>query len=122
MDLTGYLRRILPTRVQSGTQATTNALAVLGVAIENTLPFKVSGYLSLHLMQAGDTFLVIEEIRDEDDATWREYGRTNYAGVQVSPMVWFEPKICQGWRVRVQRTAGADRNVTYQYFMEVQSA
>jgi len=122
MDLTGYLRRIFPIRVQSGTQATTNALAVLGAAIESTLPFNVSGLLSLHLMQVGDTFLVIEEIRDQDDATYREYARFNYAGVQVSPMVWFEEKVCQGWRVRIERTAGADRNVTYQYFTEVQSA
>lgn len=110
------------TRPQDGSQATTNVLSVIGIAIEHAVPFKVSGLLSLHLMQAGDTFLVIEEIRDQDDATYREYGRTNYAGVQVSPMVWFEEKVCQGWRVRIQRTAGADRDVTYQYFTEVASA
>ena len=110
------------TRVQATTQATTNVLAVLGTAIEGTVPFKVSGYLSLHNMQAGDTFLVIEEIRDQDDATYREYARNSYSDVQTSPMIWFEPKVCQGWRVRIQRTAGADRDVTYQYFREVASA
>lgn len=110
------------TRPQDGIQATTNALAVVGVAITNTVPFKVSGFISLALMQAGDTFLVIEEIRDEDDASWIEYGRNSYTGVQVSPMIRFTEKVCQGWRVRIQRTAGADRNITYQYFTEVQNA
>lgn len=111
------LRKTPPTaRVQSSTQATTNGLAVIGTAIESTLPFVVEGYISLHNMVAGDTFLVLEEIRDQDDATYREYGRTTYYDVQTSPMVWFEAKVCQGWRIRIQRTAGADRNVTYQYF------
>lgn len=118
-----YLDRIKNlTRPQNGTQATTNVLTTIGSAITDTIPFKVQGTLSLDLMQAGDTFLVIEEIRDQDDATWREYGRVTYNGVQTSPMVWFEEKVCQGWRIRIQRTAGADRNVTYQFFTEVASA
>lgn len=103
-------------RVQSGTQATTGALAVVGVAIESTIPFAVEGFISLHNMVAGDVFLVLEEIRDQDDATYRELGRTSFYDVQTSPMVWFEAKVCQGWRIRIQRTAGADRNVTYQFF------
>lgn len=118
--LAGAIAAILGliTRPQAGTQATTNALAVVGAAIVDTVPFKVSGLLSLHNMQAGDTFLVIEEIRDQDDATYREYARASYSNVQTSPMVWFEEKVCQGWRVRIQRTAGADRDVTYQYLKE----
>lgn len=107
-----------PRRVQNGTQATTAILTVIGAAIESTIPFEVSGYISLHNMIAGDTFLVVEEIRDSDDATYREYGRTTYNGAQTSPMIWFEHKICQGWRLRIQRTAGADKNVTYQFFQE----
>lgn len=103
-------------RVQSATQATTNALAVLGAAIVATNPFEVTAVISLHNMVAGDTFLVIEEIRDSDDATYREYGRTTFYDVQTSPMVWFPVKVCQGWRIRIQRVSGADRNVTYQYF------
>lgn len=110
------------TRPQKGTQATTGDLAVVGAAIEDTVPFTASGFVSLDLLQAGDTFLVIEEIRDQNDATYREYGRNSYSDVQTSPMVWFEPKVCQGWRVRIQRTAGVDRNVTYQFFKEVKSA
>lgn len=119
----GFLDRITNlTRPQSGTQATTNALAVVGAAIAETVPFKVSGFLSLDQMQAGDIFLVTEEIRDQDDATYREYARTSYSDAQTSPMVWFEPKVCQGWRIKIQRTAGVDRNVSYQFFKEVQSA
>lgn len=106
------------TRDQDGSQATTNALAVVGVAIEDaTDPFIVESFISLHNMQAGDTFLVIEEVRDEDDVTYREYDRNSYSGVQESPMVRFLAKMCQGWRLRIQRTAGADRIVTYQYFL-----
>lgn len=107
-----------PQRSQSGTQATTNVLTAIGTAITDTSPFKVSGFLSLHNMVAGDTFLVVEEVRDQDDATYREYGRTTFYDVQTSPMVWFEPKLCMGWRIRIQRTAGVDRNVTYQFFRE----
>lgn len=110
------------TRPQDGSQNTTGALAVIGDAIEDTVPFKVQGYISLHNMIAGDTFLVIEEVRDEDDATYREYGRNSYSGVQTSPMVRFIEKVARGWRVRIQRTAGADRAVTYQFFEEVASA
>lgn len=118
--LLDYIKSL--TRPQAGIQATTNVLAVVGAAIEGAVPFKVSGLLSLHNMQAGDTFLVIEEIRDQDDATYREYARTSYSDVQTSPIIWFEEKICQGWRIRIQRTAGGDRNVTYQYFKEGRSA
>ena len=110
------------TRPQKGTQATTNVLTVVGAAIEGTVPFKVSGLLSLHNMQAGDTFLVTEEIRDQDDTNYREYARTSYSDVQTSPMVWFEEKVCQGWRVRIQMVGGGDRDVTYQFFRERQSA
>lgn len=105
-------------RVQKGTQATTNALAVVGAAVESTSPFTVSGFISLALMQAGDTFLVIEEIRDQDDLTYVQYGSVSYSGVQSSPMVWFNQKATQGWRIRIQRTAGADRNITYQFFKQ----
>lgn len=107
------------TRPQKGTQSTTAALDVVGSAIEHaTIPFIVEGWLSLHNMQAGDTFLVVEEIRDQDDATYREYGRNSYSDVQTSPMVHFSPKRCQGWRIRIQRTAGGDRDVTYQFFLD----
>ena len=105
-----------PKRIQSGTQATTAALVVIGVAVESGASFAVEGYISLHNMVAGDTFLVLEEIRDQDAVTYRELGRTTFYDVQTSPMVWFEAKVCQGWRIRIQRTAGADRNVTFQYF------
>ena len=118
-SIIGLLRYITHpwTRVQSGTQATTNLLVVIGVAIENaTIPFEVNAYISLHNMIAGDTFLVIEEVRDSDDVTYRELGRTTFYDVQTSPMVWFEAKICMGWRLRIQRTGGADRDVTYQIF------
>ena len=104
------------TRVQRGTQATIDALAVVGSSVESAVPFIIEAYISLHNMVAGDTFLVLEEIRDQDDATYREYGRTTFYDVQTSPMFWFEPKTCQGWRLRIQRLAGADRNVTYQFF------
>ena len=103
-------------RAQKGTQATTNALVVIGAAITDAIPFIIEAYISLNLMVAGDTFLVVEEIRDQDDATYREYGRTTFYDAQTSPMVWFESKVCQGWRISIQRTSGADRNITYQYF------
>lgn len=103
-------------RVQKGAQATTAALSVMGAAIVDTKPFLVEGYVSLHNMIAGDTFLMLEEIRDQDDATYREYGRTTFYDVQTSSMVWLEAKVCMGWRIRIQRVAGADRNVTYQFF------
>jgi len=107
------------TRNQIGTQATTNVLTVLGAAIEHaTKPFNATALISLHNMQAGDTFLVTCELRDQNDATYREYDRKTYAGVQVSPMVHVLPVMCQGWRMKIQRTAGSDRDVTYQFFKE----
>jgi len=114
---TDFLPSLARSRVQSGTQATTNALVVIGVAITAAaLPFIVEGYISLNLMVAGDIFLVIEEIRDQDDATYREFWRAIFYDAQTSPMIRFKPKMCQGWRVSIQRTGGADRNVTYQFF------
>lgn len=122
-DLKDMLKTVsILNRVQKGSQATTNALVVLGTAIESVLAFRVSGWLSLHNMQAGDMFLVVEEVRDQDDITYREHARNVYVGVQVSPIVHLTAKPCQGWRIRVQRTAGVDRAVTYQYFTEVKSA
>lgn len=117
-----YLDRIQNnTRPQKGTQATTNVLTVIGAAIAAAVPFTVSGFINLTNMQAGDTFLVIEEIRDQDDVTYIEYARNSYSDVQTSPMIWFNQKMCQGWRIRIQRTAGADRNVTYQFFTSANS-
>ena len=101
---------------QSGTQATSNVLATIGSAIEGTGPFSVSGFISLHNMQAGDAFLVLEEIRDQDGVTYREYARNIYSDVQTSPMIHFTEKVCTGMRVQIQRTAGVDRDVTYQFF------
>lgn len=118
----GYLDRIRHlTRPQAGTQATTADLTVVGAAIESAVPIRVSGYLSAHNLQVGDTVLVVEEIRDQDDTTYREYARASYSGVQNSPMVWFNEKVCQGWRVRVQRTAGVDRTLNYQFFTDTRS-
>lgn len=118
-----YLDRIKNlTRPQKGTQDTTASLAVVGSAIEDTVPFKVQGYISLHNMESGDSILVVEEVRDQDDSTYREYARNTYSDAQTSPMVWFEEKVCQGWRIRIQRTAGADREFSYQFFKEVASA
>jgi hypothetical protein len=107
---------VRPDRVLKGTQTTTAVLTTVGAELTATASFKASGLLSLHNMQVGDTFLVTEEIRDHDDTTWREYGRHSYADVQTSPMVHFSEKVCQGWRIRIQRTAGVDREVTYQFF------
>lgn len=107
-----------PQRVQLGTQATTNALAVIGAPIVGTIPFAIEAFISLHNMVAGDTFLVTEEIRDSNDVTYRELGRTTFYDVQTSPMVWFEPKVCMGWQIKIQRIAGSNRNVTYQFFTE----
>lgn len=105
-----------PRRVQNGVQATTAALAVIGVAIEDVRAFEVSGWLSLNNMAAGDRYDVFEEVRDGDDVTYRQYGFARFFDVQESPMIQFEKKILQGWRVRIIRVTGVDRNVTYQYF------
>jgi hypothetical protein len=106
------------TRLQHAAQTTTNALTAVGEAIESGTPFRVTGWLSLHNMVLGDEFLVVEEIRDQDDTTYREYSRNLYSSAQTSPMIWFNEKVCQGWRVRIQRTGGVDREVTYQFFKE----
>ena len=105
-------------RVQSGTQSTNNTLTTVGSEIEDTAPFKASGFISLHNMQPGDTFLLIEEIRDYDDNTYREYERKSYSDEQINPMIYFNPKNCLGWRIRIQRTAGSDREISYQFFKE----
>ena len=120
----GYIDDIkVLTRTQSGAQTITDAAAqVVGSAVEDTVPFKISGFISLHNLALNDGFLMLEEVRDRDDATYREYARYTYSDVQTSPMIHFNEKVCRGWRIKMQRTAGANREITYQYFKEVQSA
>lgn len=102
---------------QIGTQATTAALAVVGVVITPANPVEIEATLSLHNMVAGDIFLIIEETLDVNGVTYREEGRQVSYDVQTSPKTRFYAKVISGgWRIRIQRTAGVDRDVTYQFY------
>lgn len=107
-------------RVQNGTQATTNALATLGVQITSSTPFQIYAEINLSNMVSGDVFYVIEEKLDQDGVTWVVCSRSYYDARMIpetlSPMVYTEIRVGIGWRIRIQRTLGADRNVTYQFY------
>ena len=101
----------------AGSIMVTSTLSIIGSAIENDRPFRVCGTISLHNLQSSDSILIIEEIKDYE-GTYREYARNTYSGIQTSPIVFFSPKICRGWRIKAQRTAGSDRLINYLFYRE----
>lgn len=84
---------------------------------EITEAVRLSGYISLANMQAGDTVVLRQYVKLFD--TYERYAEDEYSDVQGSPMVYFTPKeISSGLKVTLRQTIGPSRNFSYKFIKE----
>ena len=85
--------------------------------MEITEAVRLSGYISLSNLQAGDTVVLRQYTKLFD--TWEKYGEENYSGAQTIPIIYFTPKeIASSLRVTLQQTVGTMRNFQYKFIKE----
>ncbi len=79
---------------------------------------RISGYLSLSNMQAGD-ILVVRQYFNFGTANER-YASATYSGAQSDPIIYFTPKeIAPNTKITIQQTAGTYRSYQYEILKEV---
>ena len=78
---------------------------------------RISGYLSLANMQAGDT-LVIRQYFNLGTA-YERYEEDSYSDSQSDPIVYFTTKeIASSTKITIQQTAGVYRDFDYEFIKE----
>ena len=84
---------------------------------ELTEAVRVSGYISLSQLQAGDTVVLRQYTKLF--ATWEKYNEESYSGAQANPVIYFTPKeIASSLKVTLQQTAGVLRAFSYKFIKE----
>lgn len=87
------------------------------IVAELTEAARLSGYISLSNMEAGDTVTLRQYVRLSD--TWGKHAEENYSGPQNLPIIYFTSKeIASGLKVTLQQTAGL-RTFPYKFVKEV---
>lgn len=78
---------------------------------------RISGYLSLSEMLAGDTLIVRYYI--EVNGIFERYHTETYSGLQVDPLVYITPKdITSEMKVTIEQTAGGFKGFRYSFSLE----
>jgi hypothetical protein len=83
------------------------------------MPARFWGVLDLLNMQAADTLRVKEYIYS--NSTWGLHSDSvgTITGVAALPKMQIGPTTCPGYRLTIQRTAGADRNYPWELYRGV---
>ena len=78
---------------------------------------RLSGYISLSEMQAGDTVVIRQYAKLF--STYDKYAEQSYSDAQDDPVVYITPKeICSALKVTVQQTAGTMRDYEYKFIKD----
>ena len=78
---------------------------------------RISGYVDLAQMEAGDSVTVRQYVAV--NGTYRKYHAEEYSGVQANPVVYITPKeIASGLKVSLEQTAGTFRAFFYDFILE----
>lgn len=96
----------------SSDDQTTTASEVNLFDLTNDAEF--AAWIFLDEMTASETFRINVYVKDQADGTMRQYLTQDYTGVQASPAIYISPVITKQFRVSIQRTAGTDREITWQ--------
>ena len=77
--------------------------------------------LMVHLdaMTGSETFVIKIYVWDTADATERQFQVSTFSGVQASPSVLFDFQPSKRYRATIQRTAGTDRQISYERYTVV---
>ncbi len=85
--------------------------------LETELIGRVSGYLDLAEMEAGDVITIRQYLTV--DGTYRKYHTESYSGVQADPMVYMTPKeVASKLKLTLEQTAGTFRGFPHDFILE----
>jgi hypothetical protein len=96
----------------NGTYTTTATLAI-PTGLDITADKFFSCWLFLHNMTATETFKFQCLVLDANAATMRTYRDFDLTGAQDPPAIFFAPIPAKQYQIKIQRTAGTDRAVTW---------
>jgi hypothetical protein len=89
------------------------------VVMEISEAARVSGYISLANMEAGDTVIIMQYVRLLN-GEYKRYASETYTGVQENPIVYITPKeLASGMKVTLQQTSGTYKTFDYLFIKEV---
>jgi hypothetical protein len=89
------------------------------VVMEISGSARVSGYISLANMEAGDT-VVIRQYLKLLNGEYKRYATEPYTGVQENPIVYITPKeLASATKVTIQQTSGTYKTFDYLFINEV---
>jgi hypothetical protein len=90
------------------------------VVMEITGSARVSGYISLANMEAGDTVVIRQHIKLLN-GEYKRYASETYTGVQENPIVYITPKeLASGMKVTLQQTSGTYKTFGYTFVKEAE--
>jgi hypothetical protein len=89
------------------------------VVAETSSLMKLSGYIDLSNMGAGDRVVIRQYMRLSEGGAYRKYAEDNYAEAQDPPLVYITTKVLvSGSRVTIQQTAGSFKSFDYSFAKE----
>jgi hypothetical protein len=89
------------------------------VVMEISEAARVSGYISLANMEAGDTVIIMQYVRLLN-GEYKRYAAETYMGAQENPIVYITPKeLASGMKVTLQQTSGTYKTFDYLFIKEV---
>lgn len=72
--------------------------------------------IHLEAMTSTETFVVKVYVWDSADAVERQFQISTFTGVQASPSVLFDFQPSKRYRLSIQRTAGTDKQISYERY------
>jgi hypothetical protein len=87
------------------------------VVMEISEPARVSGYINLANMDAGDTVVIKQYVKLTEE--YKRYASETYTGVQENPILYITPKeLASAIKVTIQQTSGAYKTFEYLFIKE----
>jgi hypothetical protein len=78
---------------------------------------RISGYVSLGNLQAGDTVVIRQYVKLTTD--YEEYDEVAYSDEQAKPIIYIQPKeIVSSTKITIQQTTGVYRSFDYEFIKE----
>lgn len=81
---------------------------------------RVLGYVDLGNMVNGDIVIIRQYMKIVDDGNYREYANSTYSDIQVSPLLYINPRETDvAIKITLQQTAGTFKNFPHNFMREL---
>lgn len=81
---------------------------------------RVSGYVDLGEMQAGDVIIIREYMKVEDGGAYRRYDQSDYSGLQSDPLLYIHPRETdKAIKLTLQQILGIYRSFPHSFLREL---